>query len=537
MASSIALNAAQSAVPAEDRRLIAAASVGTVFEWYDFYLYGALAATITKQFFSGVDETTGFIFALLAFAAGFVVRPFGAIVFGCLGDLFGRKRTFLATMLLMGLATVSVGILPNYARIGIAAPILLVLFRLIQGLALGGEYGGAAIYVAEHVPINKRGFYTSWIQVTATLGVLLSLAVVLRCRLWTGPNFDSWGWRIPFLFSVILLGISLWMRLSMQESRAFMKAKNEGKLTRAPLREVFTQRENLRKVVVALAGIVIGQAVIWYTAQFYTLYFLTQSLRVDPVTVNLLLGTALLLGSPFYVVFGSLSDRIGRKPVMLTGILVGAFALFPIFKGLTHFANPDLETAAQQNPVVVVADPQTCGFQFDPLGQAKKRTDCDKAKALLSRIGIPYSNASLPAGSALEVKIGPVALSGFDASAIQSALKAAGYPTRADPARLNKPMILLLLMVLLLLSFMIYAPLGAALVEIFPTRIRYTALSFPYHLGIGWFGGLLPTVAFSLVVATGNIYSGLWYPVVIALLSSFIAIFFYQERRGHDIDA
>jgi MFS family permease len=536
MTSEIAATSARAFV-AENRKLVLAASLGTVFEWYDFYLYGALAAVISKQFFSGVDETTGFVFALLAFAAGFVVRPFGALLFGCLGDLFGRKRTFLTTMLVMGLATLSVGMLPTYARIGITAPILLVVFRLLQGLALGGEYGGAAIYVAEHVPTNRRGYYTSWIQATATLGLLLSLGVVLSCRLLTGPAFDLWGWRIPFLFSVILLGVSLWIRLSMGESRAFLKAKEEGKLTRAPLREVFGEKENLGKVLVALGGVVIGQAVIWYTAQFYALYFLTQSLRVDPVTVNLLLGAALLLASPFYVVFGSLSDRIGRKPVMLTGILVGALMLFPIFKGLTHFANPGLENAAHTNPVVVAADPQTCGFQFDPLGQAKKRTDCDKAKALLSRIGIPYSNAALPAGSPLELKIGQASLSGFDAAAIQSALKAASYPTRADASRMNKPMIVILLIVLLLLSFLIYAPLGAALVELFPTRIRYTALSFPYHLGIGWFGGLLPTVAFSLVVVTGNIYSGLWYPVLIAIVSFIIAFLFYKEVRHRHMDA
>lgn len=536
MSAEIALSSDR-ALSTANRKLVTAAALGTVFEWYDFYLYGALAATITKQFFSGVDETTGFVFALLAFAAGFVVRPFGAIVFGVLGDLFGRKRTFLATMIVMGLATVSVGILPNYARIGIAAPILLVVCRLLQGLAVGGEYGGAAIYVAEQVSTARRGYYTSWVQTTATLGLLMSLAVVLACRMWTGPAFDVWGWRIPFLLSVILLGVSLWIRLSMPESRAFLKAKDEGKLTRTPLREVFTQKENLRKVAIAMFGIVIGQAVIWYTAQFYVLYFLTQSLRVDFVTVNLLQGTALLLASPFYVVFGRLSDRIGRKPVMLTGILVGALMLFPLFKGLTHFANPALEIAAQANPVVIAADPQSCAFQFDPVGTAKKRTDCDKAKALLSRIGIPYSNAVLPAASPLQLKIGSASLMGFDAAAIQSALKAAGYPAKADPARMNKPMIVILLIVTLLLSFLIYAPLAAALVELFPTRIRYTALSFPYHLGIGWFGGLLPAIAFSLVVATGNIYSGLWYPVVIGLLSFLVALLFYKEVRNRDLDA
>lgn len=514
-----------------------AASLGTIFEWYDFYLYGALAVTISKQFFSGVEETTGFLFALLAFAAGFIVRPFGAVYFGRLGDLVGRKYTFLATMLLMGFATLIVGSLPGYSRIGIAAPILLISLRLLQGLALGGEYGGAAVYVAEQSPAEERGYYTSWIQATATLGLLLSLTVTLCCRFATRNAFDIWGWRIPFWFSGVMLVVSLWIRISMKESRAYLHAKVQGKLSRAPLGEVFGKKKNLRKLFVALAGMVAGMTVVWYTAQFYVLYFLTQSLRVDPLHANLLLGAALLLGSPFFIVCGRLSDHIGRKPVMLAGMLAAALALIPLFKGLTHYANPRLANAARTNPVVVGADPRTCGFQFDLLGQRKNSSDCDKVRALLSKMGVPYTNAQLPTGAALEIKIGSHPLRGFDVQAIQNSLKAASYPDRADPTQMNNSMVFLLLTVLILLVTMVYGPLAAALVETFPTRIRYTALSVPYHVGVGWIGGLLPTVAFSLVVATGNIYYGLWYPVLIASLSFLIGLRYVQETRGRDIHA
>jgi MFS family permease len=520
----------------EQRKLVLAASLGTIFEWYDFYLYGALAVTISKQFFSGVDETTGFLFALLAFAAGFIVRPFGAVFFGRLGDLVGRKYTFLATMLLMGLATVIVGLLPGYSRIGIAAPILLISLRLLQGLALGGEYGGAAVYVAEQVPAEQRGYYTSWIQATATLGLLLSLMVILCCRLVTRDAFDTWGWRIPFWFSVVMLVVSLWIRVSMKESRAYLHAKAQGKLSRAPLREVFRKKENLRKLLVAFGGMVAGMTVVWYTVQFYVLYFLTQSLRVDPLTANLLLCGALLLGSPFFILCGRLSDRIGRKPVMLAGMLVAALALIPLFKGLTHYANPQLANAARANPVVVAADPRTCEFQFDPFGQRKNSSDCDKVKALLSKMGVPYTNMQLETGAKLEIKIGSGVLTGFDVQAIQSSLKAATYPNHADPKQMNIGMVLVLLIALILLGTMVYGPLAAALVETFPTRIRYTALSVPYHVGVGWIGGLLPAVAFSLVVATGNIYSGLWYPVLIASLSFLIGLRYVQETKGRDID-
>lgn len=530
-------NPSRSTFFTEDRKLILAASLGTIFEWYDFFLYGSLAVTISKQFFSSVDERTGFVFALLAFAAGFIVRPFGAVFFGRLGDLVGRKYTFLATMLLMGLATLMVGLLPGYSRIGIASPILLVSLRLLQGLALGGEYGGAAVYVAESAPADQRGYYTSWIQTTSTLGFLLSLTVILCCRFVTGAAFDTWGWRIPFWFSVVMLVISLWIRISMKESRAYLHAKTQGKLSRAPLREVFGKKENVGKLFVALGGMVAGMTVVWYTAQFYVLYFLTQSLRVDPVAANLLLGGALLMGSPFYVLCGRLSDRIGRKPVMLAGMLASSLTLFPLFKGLTHYANPQLAEAVRANPVVVASDPRTCGFQFDPLGQRRNASDCDKAKALLSKMGVPYSNLRLPAGAAIEIKVGSGLLTGFDSQALQSALKAATYPYRADLAQTNIGMVLVLLVALVVLATMVYGPLAAALVETFPTRIRYTALSVPYHVGVGWIGGLLPTVAFSLVVATGNIYYGLWYPVVIAAVSFLIGLRYMKETRGQDIHA
>jgi MFS family permease len=520
-----------------DRRLILAASLGTIFEWYDFFLYGSLAATISKQFFSGVDETTGFLFALLAFGVGFIVRPFGAAFFGRLGDLVGRKYTFLMTMFLMGLTTLTVGLLPGYSRIGIAAPSLLISLRLLQGLALGGEYGGAAVYVAEQAPADQRGYYTSWIQATATLGVLLSLVVTLCCRLATKSGFDVWGWRIPFWFSSVLLGVSLWIRLSMKESRAFLHAKSQGKLSRAPLQEVFGKKENLRKLLVAFGGMVTGMTAVWYTAQFYALFFLIQSLRVDSMTANLLVGAALVLGSPFYILFGWLSDRVGRKPLMMAGMLTAALFLIPLFKGLTHYANPQLARAARANPVVVAADPRTCGFQFDPVGRRKNSSDCDKVKALLSKMGVPYANSSLPAGSGIEIKVGSGTLTEFDAQSIQSALKAAAYPSRADPTQMNITMILLLLTLLVALAAMGYAPQAAALVEMFPTRIRYTALSVPYHAGVGWIGGLLPAVAFSLVVATGNIYYGLWYPVIVVSLSFVIGMCCVQEARGRDLHA
>ena len=520
-----------------DRKLILAASLGTIFEWYDFFLYGSLAATISRQFFSGVDETTGFMFALVAFAAGFIARPFGAAFFGRLGDLVGRKYTFLITMFLMGLSTLAVGVLPGYARIGIAAPILLISLRLLQGLALGGEYGGAAVYVAEHAPDDQRGYCTSWIQATASLGFLLSLTVILSCRMMTKSGFEVWGWRLPFWFSSVLLIVSLWIRMSMAESRAFLHAKAQGKLSRAPLSEVFGKKENRRKLVVAFGGLVIGMTSVWYTAHFYALFFLTQTLRVDAMTASLLMGAALLLGSPFYLLSGWLSDRIGRKRIMMAALLASALLVIPLFKALTHYANPQLAAAARTNPVVVAADRRTCGFQFDPVGQRKNSTDCDKAKALLSKMGVPYTNATLVAGSAIQINVGATNLRGFDAAAIQSALKAASYPARAELAQMNIGMVLVCLTALIALATTIYGPLAATLVEMFPTRIRYTALSVPYHAGVGWIGGLLPAIAFSLVVATGNVYYGLRFPVFIASLSFVIGMCCARETRGRDLHA
>jgi MFS family permease len=521
----------------EDRKLILAASLGTIFEFYEFFLYGSLAATISKQFFSGVDDNTAFLFALLAFAAGAIVRPFGAAVFGRLGDLVGRKHTFLLTMLLMGAATVSVGLLPGYATIGIAAPILLITLRLLQGLALGGEYGGAAVYVAEQAPDNRRAYATSWIQTAASFGLLLSLSAIFCCRALTKSAFDVWGWRIPFWFSSVLLGVSLWIRLSMKESRAFVRAKAEGKLSRAPLKEVFCEWGNLRKLLIAFGGLVSGMTIIWYTGHFYTLYFLTQTLRVDPTYVSLMLAIAVVLGTPFYILSGWLSDRIGRKHVIMAGMLVAAVLFVPLFKGLTHYANPQLEAASAANPVVVEADPGACGLQFDPLGQKKIFSDCDKAKALLSKMGVPYTNVALPAGSTLAVKIGSNTIGGFDEIAIQSALKAASYPARADPAQINIVMVVLLLAILIALSAFSYGPLAAALVEMFPTRIRYTALSVPYHAGVGWVGGLLPAIAFSLVVTTGNVYYGVGFAVSLIALSFLIGMCFVRETNGRDIHA
>ncbi|MCY1397308.1 putative sialic acid transporter [compost metagenome] len=521
----------------EERKVIFASSLGTVFEWYDFFLYGALAAVISKQFFAGVNDTTAFIFALLAFAAGFLVRPFGALVFGRLGDMIGRKYTFLATILLMGLSTFAVGLLPSYASIGVAAPIILIALRMLQGLALGGEYGGAAIYVAEHAPANRRGSYTSWIQSTATAGLLLSLLVILACRHFTGDQFETWGWRLPFLLSIVLLGISTWIRLSMQESPAFLKMKAEGKCSKAPLRESFTNWKNLRVVLTALFGINAGQAVTFYTAQFYVLFFLTQVLKVDPALSNSLLIIALVIGAPFFIVAGWLSDRIGRKPVLLLGLALATAFYFPLFKGLTHYANPQIDLATKQAPITVMADPATCTFQFDPVGKAKFDSPCDKVKTLLVKSGVPYSSVAAPAGSDVVVSVGETRIEGFDAEALGAAVKAAGYPSQADSAQVDRPMVVAILVALVLISCLCYGPLAALMVELFPTRIRYTSLSLPYHIGNGWFGGLLPTLSFALVVYTGDIFYGLWYPVLITGVSLVCALLFLRETRHTDIHA
>ncbi|MBT8568808.1 MHS family MFS transporter [Polynucleobacter paneuropaeus] len=543
---------------AAERKVIFASSLGTVFEWYDFYLYGSLAAVIAKQFFSGLDAGSAFIFALLAFAAGFIVRPFGALIFGRLGDLIGRKYTFLVTIVIMGGSTFVVGILPNYATIGVAAPVLLIALRLLQGLALGGEYGGAATYVAEHAPNGKRGAYTAWIQTTATMGLFLSLLVILFTREFTGPDFEVWGWRVPFIVSIALLGVSVWIRMSMNESPAFKKMKEDGKLSKSPLGESFGQWKNLKIVILALFGLVAGQAVVWYTGQFYALFYLTQVLKVDAKTANLLIAASLLVATPFFVVFGSLSDRIGRKVIIMGGLLLAVITYIPntpvsVFNGLTHFANPALENAMATSPATITADLSECTFQFNPTGTAKFTSSCDIAKQVMASNSASYTTIAGPAGSVAKVKIGETEIEGYSAKgldpaeakakdtafkkAIRDNLTAAGYPVKADPAAINYFAVFLLLTFLVLLVTMVYGPIAAMLVEMFPTRIRYTSMSLPYHIGNGWFGGLLPTISFALVAQNGNIYYGLWYPIIIAAMTLVIGTLFVRETKDVDIYA
>ena len=574
---------------AEERKVIFASSLGTVFEWYDFYLYGSLAAIIAKQFFSGLDEGSAFIFALLAFAAGFIVRPFGALVFGRLGDMIGRKYTFLVTILIMGISTFIVGILPNYASIGVAAPIILICLRLLQGLALGGEYGGAATYVAEHAPHGKRGAYTSWIQTTATLGLFLSLMVILGTRTMIGEAaFADWGWRVPFVVSILLLAVSVYIRLSMNESPAFQKMKAEGKTSKAPLSESFGQWKNLKIVILALVGLTAGQAVVWYSGQFYALFFLTQALKVDGATANIMVAISLVIGTPFFIVFGALSDKIGRKPIILAGCLLAALTYFPVFKMLTQAANPDLAAAQAKAQVTVTADQSECSFQFNPTGTKKFTSSCDIAKQQLAGRSVSYENIAAPAGTPAVIKVGetvvPVkytpemvaeakakaeaklaelnAAATKDAAAIEAAtktvkdlssdktagstllasnlgaaLKAAGYPAKADMAKFDKVKVIIILTYLVILVTMVYGPIAAMLVEMFPTRIRYTSMSLPYHIGNGWFGGLLPTTAFAIVAQTGNMYNGLWYPIIIAGITVVIGTLFLRETKDVDIYA
>lgn len=538
----------------EERKVIFASSLGTVFEWYDFYLYGSLAAIIAKQFFAGTDPNTAFIFALLAFAAGFIVRPFGALVFGRLGDMIGRKYTFLVTILIMGGSTFCVGILPNYETIGLAAPVILISLRILQGLALGGEYGGAATYVAEHAPHGKRGAFTSWIQTTATLGLFLSLMIILGTRIAIGEEqFAIWGWRIPFLVSVFLLGISVWIRLSMNESPAFAKMKAEGKTSKAPLSESFGKWKNLKIVILALIGLTAGQAVVWYTGQFYALFFLQQTLKVDGQTANYLIAGSLLIGTPFFIIFGSLSDKIGRKPIIMAGCLIAALTYFPIFGALTHYANPALEKALTNAPVIVTADPTKCQFLFNPTGTKKFTSSCDIARTVLANSSVNYTTVDGPAGSVASIKIGEKVIPGYDATGLSKEeaatkdkafkkelgdeIKAAGYPAKADPTQINHVMVLVLLVILVIYVTMVYGPIAAMLVELFPTRIRYTSMSLPYHIGNGWFGGLLPTTAFALVALKGDIYFGLWYPIVIAAATFIIGTLFIKETKDNDIYA
>src|SRR6186997_296299 len=547
--------------PAEVRRVIFASSLGTVFKWYDFYLYGSLAAIISKQFFSGVNPTAGFIFALLAFAAGFAVRPFGALVFGRLGDLVGRKYTFLITILIMGMSTFVVGILPSYARIGIAAPVILILLRLLQGLALGGEYGGAATYVAEHAPHGKRGAYTSWIQTTATLGLFLSLIVIISCKEVLGDAaFAEWGWRVPFLLSFLLLIISVWIRLSLNETPAFKKMKEEGKTSKAPLSESFGDWKNGKIVLLALLGLTAGQGVVWYTGQFYALFFLTAQLKVDATTAQLMIGASLLLGTPFFIVFGTLSDRIGRKPIIMAGCLIAALTFFPLFKALTEAANPELAVAQAKNKVIVQADPAQCSFQGSPIArEIDFKTSCDIAKRYLAQSSVSYDSVDAPAGTIASVKIGDKTITPpaatvvnqkFDAEStakiaafkkeMTAELTAAGYPTKAKPIAFMSAQwwkVVAILWILVIYVTMVYGPIAAMLVELFPTRIRYTSMSLPYHIGNGWFGGLLPTTAFAIVASTGNMYNGLWYPIVIATMTFIIGTLFIRETKDVDIYA
>ena len=543
--------AASGTITKGHKKVIFASSLGTVFEWYDFYLYGSLAIILSRQFFSGVNETTGMIFTLLAFAAGFFVRPFGAAFFGSLGDRIGRKYTFLVTILIMGISTFLVGVLPDYASIGIAAPILLIVLRLAQGLAMGGEYGGAATYVAEHAPPGKRGLYTSFIQTTATLGLFLSLIVILGCRWALGAEaFEEWGWRLPFLGSIILLGVSVWIRLQLSESPLFQQMKAEGKGSKQPFRDSI-KGGNLKLMLLVLIGATAGQAVVWYAGQFYALFFLQSMLKVDLTVSYLLIAGALLLATPFFLFFGWLSDRIGRKKIILAGCLIAACTYIPIFKGITHYANPAIEEASQNSPAVVVADPDTCSFQFDPVNLRKFTSSCDVATAALARAGVPYTVSPAPAGSLAVVNVGQSKVSSYEAEGLagealktqsaafgtelRSALNAAGYPEKADTSRINVPMTIFLLWLLVIYVTMVYGPIAAYLVELFPTSIRYTSMSLPYHIGNGWFGGFLPAISFALVAATGNIYYGLWYPIGIAVMSIIIGGLFLRETKDVDI--
>lgn len=523
----------------EERMVIFASSLGTIFEWYDFYIYGTLGAFLAKYFFSNVPPNVGFIFALLAFAAGFAVRPFGALIFGRLGDLVGRKYTFLITMSLMGVGTFFIGVLPGYDTLGILAPVLLIALRLVQGLALGGEYGGAAIYVAEHAPKNRRGYYTSWIQTTATLGLFMALLLILGIRTWMGEEaFGTWGWRLPFLLSAVLLIVSIWIRLRLAESPVFQRMKAEGKGSKKPLTEAFGNWANLKIALLALFGATAGEAVIWYGGQFYALFFLTQTLKVPGVTAQILIVIALAIGTPFFILFGWLSDKVGRKPIILAGFLLGALTYFPIFQGITHFANPKLEAALAQSPVVVTSDPAECSFQFKATGTEKFTTGCDNIKAALVGLSVNYTNVDAPKGTPASVKIGNDTITAATpnlAAAIGAAVKSHGYPAAADPKDINYPMTVLLLTILVIYVTLVYAPIAALLVELFPTRIRYSGMSLPYHIGNGWFGGFLPATVFAIVAATGNIYSGLWYPIAIAAMSFVIGLLFLPETKDRDI--
>jgi MFS family permease len=535
------------------RTVVAASSAGTTFEWYDFFIFGTLTQVLSKVFFAGVNDTLAFIFALAIFGAGFAVRPLGALFFGRIGDRVGRKGAFLTTIVLMGGATFAVGFLPTYEQAGIISPILLILARCIQGFALGGEYGGAAIYVAEHSDANKRGGMTGWIQASAAFGLLGALGVILITRTILGEEaFMAWGWRIPFMFSAVLVGISIWMRLKLSESPTFKKMHEEGTLSKSPYKESFGEWPNLKIVLIALFAMMSAQGAVWYTSFFYSQIFLEKFLKVEPATVNLLMIAATVASAPLYIIFGWLSDKIGRKPVMLAGMSLALVAFFPGFHMLTEAANPDLARASRNTPVVVVADPATCSLQFDPVGKAVFATPCDIAKGVLANAGVSYDTEAAPAGTLAHVKIGQTIINsadgeGLDKAAlkavksdvearIQAALNAAGYPAKADPAKVNLPKVFAILLVFVVAATALFGPIAACLVELFPTRIRYTAMSLPYHIGTGWIGGFLPFTAFAIVASTGNIYSGLWYPVIFTAISVITAVLFLPETKGRSLD-
>jgi MFS family permease len=545
---------AGNAIPYDIRMVVGAAAAGTVFEWYDFYIYGSLLGVIGSQFFGGVDETAATIFTLLGFAAGFVARPFGALFFGRIGDRLGRKYAFMVTISLMGGATFAIGLLPTYAQVGITAPVLLISIRLLQGFAVGGEYGGAVIYVAEHAPANKRGFYTGWLQTTASAGLVVALLVVLGTRRAMGEEaFAAWGWRLPFLFSLILLAISLWVRMRLRESPAFEKIRAEGTMSKAPITESFLQWQSLKYVLIALVSFMAAHAVIWYSIHFYSQVFMARVLKVDAATISEILLITVTLSLPLYVFFAWLSDRVGRKPIILSAIGISALLFFPLFHALSAAVNPALVEAERNAPITVFSDPATCSIQFDPIGLNQFTSSCDIVKRALSDAGVSYTNRATESGTVAVVQIGNVILEGFDGTGLDAAalgeasvlfterlrseLAEAGYPDHADPAAMNMPAIIVIMMIFMVLATMIYGPLAAVLVELFPTRIRYTALSLPYHVGNGWFGGLLPAFAVATVAATGNIYSGFWYVVVIAGVTLVAGVLLLPETAGRNIDA